>query len=65
MRRYFRHALIILAFLFGGDGFFNDGRDTDAVLDVLRSEALARQAQLQGYHFNAGLSRQMAALSPR
>ena len=65
MRRLLRHALFIVAFLLGGDGFFNDGRETDNVLEALRTEAIAGQAKLQGYHFNSGLSRQFAVLSPQ
>lgn len=65
MRGLLCHALIVTAFLLGGDWRFNDGRDTQALIAALRADAVAGGAQLQAHHFNQALDRQLAVLGLR
>jgi hypothetical protein len=65
MRRFLCHALIVTAFLLGGDWSFNDGRDTEALLSALRADVVAGGAQLQAHRFNAAIERQLAVLGLR
>jgi hypothetical protein len=56
------HALIVTTVLFGGDFRFNGGQDTEALLTALRADVAVRGAQVQAYHANESIDRQLAVL---